>query len=292
MVALCKALVSLRQNVDTINMAKLASVSNAPCQAAPLYRFHLGSASRFSSNLQPFDIDLSSEESRRRTFNSVDQLNDEQRYTYNAVIDSVRNEVGTVFFLNEAAGTGKTFVYNSLAATCRNGKKIAILVTSSEVFTEQDFNLATKEAFPTKLEGLVKEFSFPGAISLRCLDFSLIVAGSKGKTLEELHYLLDSNSNDKLNLFSSQVVSLVFLDASQRGGPWVAFSNGVWIEKSMPMKSSFKGIVENDYKSAAKEVDFITKESATLYEKAVFEVVSYLISSDKDDDVTFDLHSK
>ncbi|KAF6174530.1 hypothetical protein GIB67_004724 [Kingdonia uniflora] len=33
-------------------------------------------------------------------------------------------------------------------------------------------------------------------------------------------------------------------------------------------------------------------ESATLYEKAVFEVVSYLISSDRDDDVTFDLHSK
>ncbi|KAF6134311.1 hypothetical protein GIB67_004154 [Kingdonia uniflora] len=71
MAALRRALASLRQNVDTINMAKLTSVSIAPCRAAPLYRSHLGSVSHFSSNLQPFEIDLSSEESRRRTFNRL-----------------------------------------------------------------------------------------------------------------------------------------------------------------------------------------------------------------------------
>ncbi|KAF6143424.1 hypothetical protein GIB67_029593 [Kingdonia uniflora] len=88
---------------------------------------------------------------------------------------------------------------------------------------------------------------------------SLIAAGSKGKTLEELHSLLGAKSNDDLKLFSSQIVELVFADASQSGGPRVGFSNGVWIEKSMPMKPSFKGIVEKDYKSAAKEVDFVAK---------------------------------
>ncbi|KAF6157214.1 hypothetical protein GIB67_041675 [Kingdonia uniflora] len=76
---------------------------------------------------------LTSDAQHAESLNNVDQLNDEQRYTYNVVINSVRNEVGIVFFLNGAASIRKMFVYNSLAATFCNVNKIAILVVSSGI---------------------------------------------------------------------------------------------------------------------------------------------------------------
>ncbi|XVE69991.1 hypothetical protein DITRI_Ditri10aG0035900 [Diplodiscus trichospermus] len=88
---------------------------------------------------------------------------------------------------------------------------------------------------------------------------SLIAAGSKGPTLDQLLSFLKSKSNDQLSSFSSELVSLVFADGSSAGGPCLSFANGVWIDKSLTLKPSFKQIVNNVYKATSNQVDFQTK---------------------------------
>jgi hypothetical protein len=63
----------------------------------------------------------------------VPQLNDAQAKAYNDILDSVHNKSGKLFFLNGAAGTGKTFVYNTLAMKIRSEEKIVICVASSGI---------------------------------------------------------------------------------------------------------------------------------------------------------------
>ncbi|GAB2289108.1 hypothetical protein Dimus_038038 [Dionaea muscipula] len=63
----------------------------------------------------------------------VDKLNHEQRAAYNVVISSVLERTGTIFFLSGGAGTGKTFLYNTIALMCRNLGHIVISVASSGI---------------------------------------------------------------------------------------------------------------------------------------------------------------
>jgi hypothetical protein len=59
------------------------------------------------------------------------KLNNEQRAAYDQILTSVYGDHGTTFFLDGPAGTGKTFLYNSLCATLRAENKIVICVASS-----------------------------------------------------------------------------------------------------------------------------------------------------------------
>ncbi|KAJ4962938.1 hypothetical protein NE237_022877 [Protea cynaroides] len=87
---------------------------------------------------------------------------------------------------------------------------------------------------------------------------SLIAAGSKGPTLDQTLSFLKSKSSGDLNSFASEIVSLVLADGSQSGGPRLCFPNGVWVDNSLPLKHSFKEIVDA-YKAASMQVDFQTK---------------------------------
>ncbi|CAA2957775.1 serpin-ZX-like [Olea europaea subsp. europaea] len=87
----------------------------------------------------------------------------------------------------------------------------------------------------------------------------LIAAGSKGNTLDQLLSFLKSTGTEELNSLSSQLVTLVFADGGSLGGPQLSFANGVWIDLSLCLKPTFKEIVDNSYKAAARNVDFQTK---------------------------------
>ncbi|PIA25577.1 hypothetical protein AQUCO_11000001v1 [Aquilegia coerulea] len=63
----------------------------------------------------------------------VGSFNNEQLHAYTAITNSVRNDSGQVFFLSGPAGTGKTFVYNTIADTLRNEGHIVIMVASSGI---------------------------------------------------------------------------------------------------------------------------------------------------------------
>ena len=88
---------------------------------------------------------------------------------------------------------------------------------------------------------------------------SIVAAGSKGPTRNQLLSFLRSKSTDHLNSFASQLVAVVLSDGSPAGGPRLSFADGVWVDQSLSLKPSFKQLVNNDYKAALASVDFQTK---------------------------------
>ncbi|RZC05637.1 serpin-ZX-like [Glycine soja] len=88
---------------------------------------------------------------------------------------------------------------------------------------------------------------------------SIIAAGSKGPTLDQLLSFLRSKSTDHLNSFASQLFAVVLSDASPAGGPRLSFADGVWVEQSLSLLPSFKQLVSADYKATLASVDFQTK---------------------------------
>ncbi|KAM1004253.1 hypothetical protein EV1_004402 [Malus domestica] len=86
----------------------------------------------------------------------------------------------------------------------------------------------------------------------------LLTAGSKGPTKEQLLSFLKSNSTDQLNSLASHLVPLIFADGSARGGPCLNFANGLWVQESLPIKPSFKEVVDTVHKAAIKQVNFKT----------------------------------
>ena len=64
---------------------------------------------------------------------NVDRLNHAQRVAYNAINSSVFENKGTTFFLSGGAGTGKIFLYNTIALTCHSHGHIVITIASSGI---------------------------------------------------------------------------------------------------------------------------------------------------------------
>ncbi|KAK9080283.1 hypothetical protein SSX86_000041 [Deinandra increscens subsp. villosa] len=74
---------------------------------------------------------------------------------------------------------------------------------------------------------------------------SLLAAGSKGRTLDQLLDFLNAKSTDELNSLSLELVSSILTDGSPMGGPRLSFTNGVWFEKNNgSLKPSFKKVVD------------------------------------------------
>ncbi|KAE8659078.1 Serpin-ZX [Hibiscus syriacus] len=120
--------------------------------------------------------------------------------------------------------------------------------------TDVAFSL-TKHVFQT--EAKVSNLVF-SPLSIHVV-LSMIAAGSKASTLDQLLSFLKSESSDQLNSFSSELVSVVSHDGSPAGGPRLSFANGVWLDKSLPLRPSFKQVVDHVYKAASNLVDFQNK---------------------------------
>ncbi|CAF2154317.1 unnamed protein product [Brassica napus] len=60
-------------------------------------------------------------------------MNEDQRTIYSAVIDSVDNQSGQLFFVYGAGGTGKTFLYRTIIAKLRSVGKVVIPVASAGI---------------------------------------------------------------------------------------------------------------------------------------------------------------
>ncbi|XP_072074046.1 uncharacterized protein [Arachis hypogaea] len=63
----------------------------------------------------------------------LQQLTDEQYFVYKTVMDAAKNGKGGVFFLYGYGGTGKTFVWKTLAAALRSKSQVVLTVASSGI---------------------------------------------------------------------------------------------------------------------------------------------------------------
>uniref|UniRef100_A0A0A9CYE9 ATP-dependent DNA helicase n=1 Tax=Arundo donax TaxID=35708 RepID=A0A0A9CYE9_ARUDO len=61
------------------------------------------------------------------------RLNTNQRSIYDAIEQSVLNNLGHTFFVYRYGGTGKTFIWNTLLNSIRSQGKIALAVASSGI---------------------------------------------------------------------------------------------------------------------------------------------------------------
>ncbi|KAJ0570425.1 putative Serpin family protein [Helianthus annuus] len=85
---------------------------------------------------------------------------------------------------------------------------------------------------------------------------SLLAAGSKYQTLDQLLAFLKADTTDDLKSLYSQLVSSILADGSPTGGPKLSFANAVWVHKTLPLKPSFKLAMDTVYRAACKQVDF------------------------------------
>ncbi|KAL3340523.1 hypothetical protein AABB24_028918 [Solanum stoloniferum] len=114
-----------------------------------------------------------------------------------------------------------------------------------------------KHVFSTEVKGDTTNMVF-SPLSIHVV-LGLIAAGSNGPTRDQLLSFLKSKSTDELNSLSSQIVDVVFADGSPSGGPRLSVANSVWVEQTLPLKHSFKQIVDNVYKATSSSVDFQKK---------------------------------
>lgn len=95
---------------------------------------------------------------------------------------------------------------------------------------------------------------------------SLIASGSSGPTREQVLSFLRSKSSDDLKKLSSELVAIVFADGSPAGGPKLSFANGLWVDQTLRLKSTFKQVVDDVYKAASNQVDFLNKAAEVTSE--------------------------
>jgi len=60
-------------------------------------------------------------------------FNPDQAAAFNAVLESITNNQGHIFFIHAAGGCGKTFLCNTIAAEVRRRGQIALCVASSGI---------------------------------------------------------------------------------------------------------------------------------------------------------------
>ena len=78
-------------------------------------------------------LDYVQEDELARLNERLSLMNVEQRSAYDAIVASVTNALGQTFFLHGPAGTGKTFVYNTICYRLRSDGLIVLCVASSGI---------------------------------------------------------------------------------------------------------------------------------------------------------------
>ncbi|XP_024638791.1 serpin-ZX isoform X2 [Medicago truncatula] len=88
---------------------------------------------------------------------------------------------------------------------------------------------------------------------------SIIAAGSEGSTQQQLLDFLRFKSIHQLNSVISRLVSVILKDAAPSGGPCLSVANGVWVEQTLSLQTSFQKIVSSDFQAKLASVDFQNK---------------------------------
>ncbi|KNZ73330.1 hypothetical protein J132_07627 [Termitomyces sp. J132] len=79
------------------------------------------------------ETDYDVEELQRRVAENKAKFNAKQLEMFNAVMDSVENNLGKMIFIHGAGGCGKTLICNTLASAIHSSGDVALCVASSGI---------------------------------------------------------------------------------------------------------------------------------------------------------------
>ncbi|KAM3276821.1 hypothetical protein ACQJBY_044923 [Aegilops geniculata] len=110
---------------------------------------------------------------------------------------------------------------------------------------------------------------------------SLVAAGARGGTLDELLAVLGASSRDELAANGRFVAEHALADRSPSGGPRVAFASGVWHDAGRALEPAYREAVLASYLAEIRAVDFRNKadESREEINKWVAAATGNLIDS-------------
>ncbi|CAH8382280.1 unnamed protein product [Eruca vesicaria subsp. sativa] len=87
----------------------------------------------------------------------------------------------------------------------------------------------------------------------------LIAAGSSCVAKQGILSLLMLPSSDHLNAVLSKTLSITLVNGTERSDLQLSMANGVWIDKYLSLKPSFKKLLENSNKATCNQFDFASK---------------------------------
>ncbi|XP_051212881.1 putative serpin-Z5 [Lolium perenne] len=88
---------------------------------------------------------------------------------------------------------------------------------------------------------------------------SLVAAGARERTLNELLGVLGAPSRDVLAEHVRGLVGHVLADQSHAGGPRISFACGVWHDMTMPLRPAYRDAAVQSYKAVTRAVNFRQK---------------------------------
>ncbi|XP_047258482.1 uncharacterized protein LOC124890732 [Capsicum annuum] len=98
------------------------------------YRWNATSRFRFRGNrLINEELDYDKENLQKAHDKSFTLLNDCQKSVYGAIMASISNEEGRLFFIMGHGGTGKTFLWNAIISKLRSQSKIVLPIATSVI---------------------------------------------------------------------------------------------------------------------------------------------------------------
>lgn len=88
-----------------------------------------------SATLSPLQQELHYDRDEQANFrdDSYQSMNEDQQRIFDAVMESVRNEVGGTFFIDAPGGTGKTFTFKAMLAAVRAEGQVALAVATTGI---------------------------------------------------------------------------------------------------------------------------------------------------------------
>ncbi|XP_038716065.1 uncharacterized protein LOC120009516 [Tripterygium wilfordii] len=92
-----------------------------------------GQVDDYNNTLLREEMSYNTIELQDQNHSLAQQLNDEQKIVYEAILTSVYQHSGGLFFVYGHGGTGKTFLYNAIISRLRSEGKIVLAVASSGI---------------------------------------------------------------------------------------------------------------------------------------------------------------
>ncbi|KAH1154351.1 hypothetical protein GYH30_049856 [Glycine max] len=123
------------RNLTLIEIEQLLHINQRSLKDYPTmsYPQDINLTSYLQNNLVLSELDYNHDATRSEFEHLFASMTDEQKTIYDRIIQAVNNNEGGMFFLYGFGGTGKTFIWRTLASSLRAENQIVIIVASSGI---------------------------------------------------------------------------------------------------------------------------------------------------------------